>query len=120
MPEYLKNKDIEYIKTVYDNIIYRDIIARYSIKKHKVIKELVSILTTNISSKFTYNSLKKPLGLANSITVKDYITYLNNSYLFFELPRFDYSIKKQLSSPKKIYIIDLAFSNIIGLNISIK
>lgn len=118
MPEYLKNKDREYIRTIYENILYRDIIARYSIKRHKTLKDLVNIISTNISSPFTYNSLKNSLGLSNAITVKEYISYLSNSYLFFELQKFDFSVKKQLSSPKKIYIIDSAFSHMIGLNFS--
>ncbi|GBE20039.1 MAG TPA: ATP-binding protein [Candidatus Pacearchaeota archaeon] len=117
-PEYLKNKDEDYIKTIYENILYKDIIARYSIKKQKTIKELVNMLTTNISSQFTYNSLKNTLKLSNSITVKEYISYLNNSYLFFEIQKFYYSLKKQLNSPRKIYLIDSSFFNILGFNFS--
>lgn len=116
-PEYLKNKDKDYIRTIFENILYRDIIARYSIKKQRVIKELVKVLATNISSLFTYNSLKKSLGLSNSITVKEYISYLGNSYLFFELQKFDFSARRQLNSPKKIYLIDSVF-NQLGLNFS--
>lgn len=116
-PEYLKNKDRDYIRTIFENILYRDIIARYSIKRQKIIKELINMLATNVSSLFTYNSLKKSLGLANSITVKEYITYLTNSYLFFELQKFDFSIKKQLNAPKKIYLIDQVF-NQLGINFS--
>jgi hypothetical protein len=118
MPEYLKNRDKDYIKTLYENILYRDIIARYSIKRQKLVKELVNIFSTNISSKFTYNSLKKTLGLSNAITVKEYISYMSNSYLFFELQKFDFSVKRQLNSPKKIYIIDPAFNRISGFNFS--
>ncbi len=117
-PEYLKNKDTEYIRTIYENILYRDIVARYSIKRQKILKELVAMLVTNISSLFTYNSLKESLKLSNSITVKEYISYLNNSYLFFELNRFDYSAKKQLNSPKKIYAIDPALHQLMGLSFS--
>ena len=118
LPEYLKNRDKEYVKTVYENILYRDIIARYSIKMQKVVKELVNIFATNISSQFTYNSLKKALGLSNAITVKEYSSYLSNSYLFFELQRFDFSVRKQLNFPKKIYVVDPAFSQMAGLNFS--
>ncbi len=117
-PEYLKNRDKEYIKNLFENILYKDIITRYSIKKEKLIKELISILTTNISSTFTYNSLKKAIGLSNAITVKEYISYLSNSYLLFELQKFDFSIKKSLNSPKKIYLVDNAFNQVIGLNFS--
>lgn len=118
MPEFLKNKDIDYIRTVYENILYRDIIARYSIKQQKIFKELVNMLATNSSSSFTYNSLKKSLGLSNAITVKEYISYLQNSYLFFELQKFDYSLKKQLNAPKKIYIVDPVFHRFCGMTIS--
>ena len=117
-PEYLKTRDTEYIKNVFENILYRDIIARYAIKKQRVLKELISILATNISSTFTYNSIKKSLQLGNSITVKEYISYLANSYLFFEVPRFDFSLRKSLSSPKKIYLIDTAFNQVAGFNFS--
>ena len=76
----------------------------------------MNILATNATSPFTYNSLKKALGLSNAITVKEYISYLNNSYLFFELLKFSYSIKRQLGSPRKIYLIDSAFNQVCGLN----
>ncbi len=117
-PEYLKTQDKEYIKNVLDNIIYKDVIARYSIKKQRVIKELINILTTNISSMFTYNSIKTTLGLSNSITVKEYISYLANSYLFFEVSKFDFSLRRSLAAPKKIYLIDTAFNQISGFNFS--
>jgi hypothetical protein len=116
LPEYLKNKDKDYVRTVYENILYKDIITRYSIKREKIIKELVNILATNATLQFTYNSLKKTLGLSNAITVKEYISYLNNSYLFFETLRFSHSIKQQLNSPRKIYLIDSAFNQVCGLN----
>jgi len=116
MPEYLKNKDPEYIKTVYNNILYRDIIARYGIRQQRTLKELATILATNISLTITYNSLKKDLKLANSITVKEYLSYLSNTYLFFEMQKFDYSIRKQLSAPKKIYLIDSSFNKALGTN----
>src|SRR3989344_7754102 len=102
-PEYLKTKDKDYIRDIFENIIYKDVIARYGIKRQKIIKELVNILATNISSTFTYNSIRTTLNLGNAITVKEYISYLANSYFFFEVPKFDFSLKKSLNSPKKIY-----------------
>jgi len=118
LPEYLKNNDFDYVRTVFENILYKDIISRYSIKRQKPLKELINILATNISSQFTYNSLKNSIGVSNAITVKEYVSYLNNAYLFFELLRFDFSIKKQLNYPKKIYLIDQIFNRFGGLNFS--
>jgi hypothetical protein len=83
MPEYLRNRDTDYIKTLYDNILYRDIIARYSIRRQRLVRELVGILASTVTLPFTYNALKKSLGLMNAITVKEYISYLSGAYLFF-------------------------------------
>ncbi|MFA5797676.1 MAG: ATP-binding protein [Candidatus Woesearchaeota archaeon] len=115
LPEYLKNKDKDYVRTVFENILYKDIITRYSIKREKILKELVNILATNATSPITYNSLKKTLHLSNAITVKEYISYLHNSYLFFELLKMSYSIKEQLASPRKIFLVDPAFHQVCGL-----
>jgi len=118
LPEFLKNQDTDYVKTLYDNILYRDIIARYSIRRQRLVRELVGMLASAISLPFTYNALKKSLGLKNAITVKEYIGYLSSAYLFFELPRFDFSVKKQLNSPRKMYCIDTAFSTLAGFSSS--
>ncbi|MDD4484781.1 MAG: ATP-binding protein [Methanoregula sp.] len=118
MPEYLKNNDPDYLKTLYDNILYRDIIARYSIRRQRLVRELVGILASTVTLPFTYNSLKKSLGLMNAITVKEYISYLSGAYLFFELLRFDYSLKKQLGSSRKIYSIDTALCALNGFSLA--
>jgi len=115
LPEYIKNQDKDYVRTLFENILYKDIITRYSIKREKIIKELVNILATNATSQITYNSLKNTLHLSNAITVKEYISYLSNSYLFFELLKISYSIKEQLASPRKIFLVDSAFHQVCGL-----
>ena len=115
MPEYLKYEDISYLRTLFDNIIYRDIIARYNIRKHTTLKELVHLLANNLTLPITYNSLKNKVGLSNSETVKEYISFLCNSYLFFELRKYSASYAKQLANAKKIYLIDNAFHNMITL-----
>lgn len=115
MPEYLKYNDTNYLRTLFDNIIYRDIIARYNIRKQAVLKELVHLLTTNLTLPVTYNSLKNSVGLSNAETAKEYVTYLSNSYFFFELRKFSESYNKQIQNAKKIYIIDNAFHNLLTL-----
>lgn len=118
MPEYLRNNDPDYLRTLYENILYRDIITRFSIRRQRLVRELVGILASTITLPFTYNSLKKTLGLTNAITVKEYISYLDGAYLYFELVRFDYSIRKQLGAPRKIYCIDTAMSAISGFSLA--
>lgn len=116
MPEYIKNKDMEYIHTIYENILYKDVIARYDVRREKIIKEIMNTLASNPGTLYTYNALLKTTGLKNAITVKEYINYLTNAYLLIELSKFDYSIRKQLNAPKKTYLIDPAFNQTVTPN----
>ncbi|MBM3886915.1 ATP-binding protein, partial [Candidatus Dependentiae bacterium] len=50
--------------------------------------------------------------------VKEYITVFVDSYLLFELDLFDFSLKKQLRNPKKIYAIDPGVVNAVAFQFS--
>jgi predicted AAA+ superfamily ATPase len=115
MPEYLKYGDMNYLRTLFDNIMYRDIIARYNIRKQSTLKELVHLLTNNITLPVTYNSLKNSVGLSNAETAKEYLSYLCNTYFFYELRKYSSSFKRQVQNAKKIYLIDNAFHNLLSL-----
>ena len=117
-PEYLKEQNKEYLKILYENIIYRDIIVRYRLSNERALKELVYIAINNISKEISFNSIKKLLKLGSSTTVKEYFDYLENSFLIFLVPKFDYSIKKQIYSNKKVYSIDNGISMYLGFRIS--
>lgn len=114
--EYLKTNNVNYLKTLYDNILYKDVMNRYNLQNEKTLKELIYFLISNVGKKVSYTSLKNILGVASATTIKEYINYFENTYLLFQLNKFDYSIKKQIVNPKKIYVIDNGFAN----NISFK
>lgn len=57
-------------------------------------------------------------GLTSGTTIKQYFQYLENSYLTFLLPRFNYSLKSQIYSNKKVYFIDPKLSYVVGFRFS--
>ena len=116
--DFLKTNDIEYLKSLYESIIYRDIVTRYKLTNEKQIKELVFYSASNIGKEVSFNSLKNVIGVKNSTTVKEYFGYLENSFLVFLLPRYDYSLKKQIYYNKKLYIIDNALAQAVGFRFS--
>ena len=116
--KYLQTNDKDFFKILYDNILYRDIIVRYKLSHEKGIKDIFYYLTSNIAKEFSYTTLKKISDIASVTTIKDYISYLENSYLLFTINRYDVSLKKQLINPKKVYIIDTGFANSISFKFS--
>ena len=49
-------------------------------------------------------------------TIKNYLEYIQQTYLISQLFRYDPSVKKQMMSPKKIYFVDNAIIKRIGFN----
>lgn len=117
-PEFINYQHTDYLRSLFEGILYRDIISRYKLSNPKPIKELVFYLASNCSKEMTYNALRKLLGIGSATTVSDYCTYLENSYLCFFVNRYNESVKIQMQSPKKVYFIDHVLAKIIGFRFS--
>ena len=117
-PEYLKYGDDEFLKRTYDDILFRDIIVRFGIREVKAFRQLAQYLFTNIANAASYNALKKTLGIKSAVSVRDYVGFLQEAYLVFELFRYDYSLKKQYITDKKLYVIDTGMRNTVAFRFS--
>ena len=117
-PEVLKIKDTTLLEQYFKDIIYRDVIAGYSIRSVKEIKELTLFLASNLGTIQSYKNIKNLIGVKSLNTVKNYLEVLSNVYLFFLIDLFDYSLKRQIYNPSKIYCIDTAMSSSISFKFS--
>ena len=81
-------------------------------------KDLSLYLITNSGKEFSYNKLRKLFKLGSTNTVISYISYFEESYLLFTIPKFSYSYKKQLVNPKKVYVIDMGFGRANSISFS--
>jgi predicted AAA+ superfamily ATPase len=99
------------IRTIYDDIIYKDILLKNKIRKTESFKNLVLLLTSNCSREFTFSKIKNIVHINDVHTVKKFIDLLISAYLFFVVERFSFNIKQQILAPKKIYSIDTGIIN---------
>jgi predicted AAA+ superfamily ATPase len=117
-PLVVKENDIEIINSYFQDILYRDIISRYRLTQVNEIKQIGLYFAANVGKLFSYATLQKISGVKSLSSIKDYLYYYSQSYLFFYLKKFDFSLKKQIMNPKKVYSIDPGFANRIGFNFS--
>jgi uncharacterized protein len=110
-PEYLKDNDITLLHELLKDVLMRDIVNRFGIKNIAILKKLAIYLLTNVGKEFSYSSIQKMLEIKAVQTVIDYISYMEDSYLIFTIPKFSYSYKKQQVNPKKVYSIDNGLSS---------
>lgn len=117
-PEFLKTGDSEYLKRAYEDILYKDILTRFRIREVKAFRELASFVFSNFTKEISYNGLKNTLGFKNVMSVKNYLQFMQESYLVFELLKYDFSLKKQYISNKKAYVIDNGLRNTVAFSFS--
>ena len=118
IPEPFKYPEMALPRTLYDDVLYRDIATRYRIDDVRALRELAYFLMSNPAAVVSYNKLKEQLRLGSVNTVKNYIDYLENSWLIFTINVYDYSVKRQQIAPKKVYVIDTGLANAVGFTFS--
>ncbi len=110
-PGYLKTKEKQLLATLIDDILYRDIAVRYSIRDVQALKKLCSYILSNTATLVVPSKLKQILSVNASSTVLNYFNYFENTYLVHLMPKFSWSVRSQLLAPKKMYVIDSALIN---------
>lgn len=109
-PEYLKKENPAILNELLSDVVMKDIAVRFGIKNTSILNKIAIYLISNTGKEFSYNSIKKMLEIKSVQSVIDYVSYFENAYLLFTIPRFSYSYKQQQISPKKAYSIDNGFS----------
>ena len=115
-PEYLQETNPEVLQTLLRDIVFRDIAIRYGIKNSKTLMDLTLYLVSNIGKEVSYNNLKKTFSIGSANSVSDYLTWLEDTYVLFFLPRFSWSAKSVAINPRKVYAIDNGMVNANSLS----
>jgi len=97
---------INYLATLFDSILLKDIIRRFKIRQTQQLYDLANYFLANYTNLYSANQLKSGLGFNSVATVQKFIGHLADPYLFLNLTRFANKTQLQQKSQKKIYIID--------------
>ncbi len=107
-PEIIvKNYDARiYLQTLVENVVYKDIVARYRIRHSTEISDMVNYLINSYSGEITSNSAAMACGINSVHTALNYMKYISSSFLVFFVERFSFKSRVRIKSPKKVYCID--------------
>ncbi len=117
-PEYLETESVEILQQLFKDILYRDIAVRYGIRNVKPLVEIALFLISNVAKEYSLNRIRKIFSIGSANSVSDYVNWFGDSYLFFPVPRFSWSVRSVMVSPRKIYTIDTAFARSNSLSFS--
>jgi len=117
-PEYLTTGNIELLSFLLEDILHRDIATRYSIRDISGLKKLCVYVMSNTAKLVSPSRLTSVIGVKSSSTVLEYLSYFESSYLVNLIPRFSWSVKGQMLSEKKVYVIDNGLVNVASISVS--
>ena len=110
-PETILSRNIvrNYLSSLFDSILLKDITKRYNVRNTSELYNLAGYLLTNFGNPFSINNLAKELDLGSVNTAKKFCKYLEETYLFFYLPRYNSKLKLMQKAPTKAYVVDNGF-----------
>jgi predicted AAA+ superfamily ATPase len=106
----------KYLRGLFSNVYIKDIVERYKLKDDSILSALVDALCSSVGS------LTNPTKLANTAgslmgkstshnTIKNYLDYLEDSYLFQGSKRWNVKGRKYFDTIQKYYATDIGLRN---------
>jgi len=120
MPAVLLHKNPEdkrtYLKSLFDEIYFKDMCERYEIEKPEILDEMTDVLCSSVGSLTNVSKIAKTLNSSKHVrisanTVASYLEHLEESFLFSRAKRYDVKGKRYFSFPSKYYCTDIGLRN---------
>ena len=107
----------EYLKNIYNTIVYRDIINRFSIRNTLFLEQLVQFLAAQTGSLFSAKKISdflksQRINMAPN-QVQTYVQYLVSAFLLHKVARYDLVGKRLFEIGDKYYFENLGIRNAI-------
>lgn len=120
---YLINLDLNdelvygYLKSIYNTIVLKDVVARYNIRDIDFLERLIEYLSDNLGSYVSSKKITdflKSQGIKLSVnTVLNYLQFLANAFFIQKVQRYDILGKKRFEINDKYYFRDLGLKHSI-------
>lgn len=108
----------EYLNTIYNTILLKDVVARYNIRNVKFMENLVLFLAGNIGSivsarKISEYLKSQKINISIQVVI-DYLGYLESSFLIHRVRRSGIMGKRIFEIGEKYFFSDIGIRNVIA------
>ncbi len=107
----------DYLTGIYSTIILKDVIAHHSISETRMLESVAEFMLDSIGCIVSTKSIADTMtshGRKTSVkTVEKYLSALSQSYMLYNVKRYDIKGKKHLQTLEKYYTVDIGLRNLI-------
>lgn len=112
-PEVVVGKNKELLKNYFYDFLQKDIVLRHQIRDKEALEKMAVFLVSNSGRQVSRVSLQKSFNLSYE-AASNYLGYLKEAFMFFELRQFSFSLKKQSKAYSKIYSVDTGLGRAVS------
>ena len=116
-PRFLATRDASILFELFDDIMYRDVVAKHGIREMGAVQRLAAYLIENPGCRFSATRMLKSLNVSVASTVINWCDWFEDAYLFFFVPKYSDSVRAQLVNPRKVYSVDTGLVNVVSRRI---
>jgi len=107
MPEYVKTGDVNYLQSLLDSIVYRDIAGRYGIRSFENLMDILALVARSVGTPLSYRKISRVLGIHKD-EVRKILHLFQLTSLLHVVERHG-KVSERLVSPRKFYLGDTGF-----------
>lgn len=105
-----------YLKSLFQEVYIKDIVERKKVERPDALEQILDLLCSSIGSltnpvKIADTLKSKQVAKVSTNTIRSYIGYLEDAFLFSESKRYNVKGKSYFDSPNKYYSEDLGLRN---------
>jgi predicted AAA+ superfamily ATPase len=119
MNEYsLAKVQIDYLQNLYELTYFKDIVERHHLRNEEGLRQLIQVLSSGIGASTNPKRISDTFKSVENVTithntVKEYIGYLQDSFLLEEALRYNLKGRKYIGAETKYYFSDMGLRGAI-------
>jgi uncharacterized protein len=115
------NQISDYLKSLYNTVVLKDIVARKNISDVMMLESVLRFLADNIGNILSTKKISDTMASdgrpINVRTVESYINAFLESYIVYQIKRYDIKGRQYLKTLEKYYLVDIGLRNtMLGSN----
>ena len=107
----------KYLEGIYNTILVKDVVTRKGVSDIQLLKNIVKYLCSNIGSPISIKNITDYINNSGRTitqkTIDKYIKALTDSFLFYNVERYNIKGKQLLKTLSKYYVIDTGLCNFL-------
>jgi len=107
----------EYLNSIYNTIVYRDVVSRYNLRNSQFLEKLIEFLADNLGSLFSAKRISDFLKSQHTNMpanqIQQYCGHLANAFIVHEVNRYDIVGRRIFEIGSKFYFENTGIRNVI-------